>query len=344
VEQFKAIQLVKVGTPEEAFRFIELTRSPLKPDHVRIRVEAFGLNFADVLQRQGLYPEAPKLPYIPGYEVVGEVIEVGSRVQELKVGDRVTSGCQFSGYAREVVVPETYAWKIKAKMDAASALSLVTQGQTAVHLFEFLFHIYPQDRVLVHAGASGVGILLCQLALHRGCEVIATCGSETKAQHLKAMGVQHVINYRQEDFVVAFKKKFPKQRVDVVFDSLGGSTFRRSLGLLGAGGRIATYGLAEAAGSKRGKLALLKAAIASGIYSPLTLLSGSKTIATANLLPLVRYKTYMSLAAYHRTHERYLEGILKPAVGANLPASDIAQAHRLVEERNTVGKIALHWN
>lgn len=338
------IELIRQGAAETAFQITQKESVALKPGEVRIAVESSGINFAEVLARLGLYPEAPKPPFVPGYEVVGRISEVAPDVKDHKVGDRVVSGCLFGGYASEVCVPSYFALKIDEKLDAAMALALVTQGVTAAHVFEFAITVYPEDLVLIHAAASGVGILLCQMALARGCEVIGTCGSEEKVQFLQSLGVHHAINYRKYDFTREIKRRLPKKRVDVVFDSIGGTTLRKSYALLGSGGRLVSYGIADTMDGKHKYVSMLKTTLTSGLFHPFALLGKSKTLVGVNLLSILRYKPYISRAAFEKALALLDEGVLKPQVAKHFAAAEVAAAHALVESRTAIGKVALAWN
>jgi NADPH2:quinone reductase len=340
---YRAIEIHKNGSPADAFRIVQRQGRALAPDEIRIASECSGVNYADVLARQGMYPEAPPLPYVPGYEIVGRVVETGKDVTAVKTGDRVISGCSFGGYASQITVPAFYAQPVPDDLDSTTALTLVTQGQTAVQAFEFSIQVYPEDIVLIHAAAGGVGSLLVQLAKHKGCKIIATCGSPEKVRYLRSLGVDLAIDYRALDFVKETKKWLGKRRVDVAFDSLGGHTLRRTSALLGTGGRLVTYGVAEASNSKLKTLGLAATALASGILQPTALLAKSKTVAGINMLQLLKRKPYIGAAAYKRGIELYHQGVLAPLPGHILPVEQIAKAHDLLEGRKAMGKIAISW-
>lgn len=340
---YRAIEIHKNGATAEAFRIVKRKGRALKADEVRIASECSGVNYADVLARQGMYPEAPPLPYVPGYEIVGRVVETGSEVTAFKTGDRVITGCTFGGYASQIAVPAYYAQGVPEDLDSTTALTLVTQAQTAVQAFEFSISVYPEDIVLIHAAAGGVGSLLVQLAKHRGCKVIATCGSPEKVRHLRSLGVDLAIDYRSQDFVKETKRWLGKRRVDVAFDSLGGHTLRKTNAMLGAGGRLVTFGVAEASGSRLKQIGLAATALASGFLQPTALLAKSKTVAGINMLQILKRKSYIGRAAYERGLELYHDGVLKPLPGHVLPVEQVAQAHDLLEGRKMMGKVAISW-
>lgn len=165
----KAVYLVKTGDPETAFEIREIPKPQPAPDQVRIKVEAFGLNFADVMARLGLYRGAPPLPAVLGYDIVGRIEECGEAVQDLKAGDRVTALTRFGGYAEYAVTESSAAAKISEDMPAGVAAALSTQYCTAYYLAYEMANLQQNDRVLTHAAAGVVGTALVQMALYKQC-------------------------------------------------------------------------------------------------------------------------------------------------------------------------------
>ena len=196
----KAIQLYQLGVAEKAFRFIEIEVPNPDETEIQIEVEFSGINFAEVLARRGLYPEAPKTPYVPGYEVVGKVIKIGNDQTIFKVGDRVAAGVRFGGYSSCVNAKIIHAYQIPSDLEAGIALALVTQGSTAWLATNQAIQIYENDIVLVQAAAGGVGSLITQLAKLKGATVIGTASTEEKLQYLTTIGVDHKINYKKPNY------------------------------------------------------------------------------------------------------------------------------------------------
>jgi NADPH2:quinone reductase len=308
---------------------------------VQVAVAAFGLNYADVMSRKGEYRDAPPLPAVIGYEVVGEVTKLGEGVSEPAVGTRVLAFTRFGGYATVAVTDARAAVPLPANMDAAQATALATQGCTAYYCAEELVRLHAGDHVLIHAAAGGVGTLLVQLALHRGCTVFGTAGSAEKLEYLNRLGVQYPINYRERDFAEEVRGRLgANERLDVAFDSLGGTTYRESRKLLGAGGRIVNYGVA---GRGRGTLGLLGLLFRMGWLHPLFLLTSSQAALGANMLRIADYKPLILQRCLRQTVALAEEGVLAPQLGGTYPARQLAEAHEQLASRQSTGKIAVVW-
>lgn len=339
----KAIQLVKCGRSRNAFRIKELPDPTVKDGEVRIQTEISGLNFADVLARLGLYPEAPPLPFVPGYDVVGRVNQVGKHAGELKEGDRVVALTRFGGYANQVVARAVATVKITEEMNPCAAAALATQYTTAWHASEDMVNLYEKDRVLIQAAAGGVGLALVQLARRKKCEIFGTAGSEEKCKFLSEQGVDHPINYNQKNFQKEVKKILGKYRLDVVFDSIGGDSFRNSLKLLGPGGRLVFYGAAQMAGKKKNLFRSVKTLTTFGWFHPLYLLTRSKSVIGINLLKLADYQPRRITRAMNAVVQLATRGELKPMVGKVFPAVRIEEAHEYLGLRKSMGKVGISW-
>ena len=213
----KAAVLVKTGNPQTAFELREVPEPQLKANQVLIKVEVSGLNFADVMARNGLYREAPPLPSIIGYDVVGRVEAQGADVPDGLVGKRVTALSRFGGYAEFVATDYRGLAVIPEEMDAAEAVALATQYCTAYYAGYEMVNLHPGDHVLVHAAAGGVGTALTQLCKLKGCVVIGTSGSKDKFDYLKRNGVDHIINYREQDYSVEIEKLFKGKKTGCYF-------------------------------------------------------------------------------------------------------------------------------
>lgn len=346
----KGIFLVRQGSPEESFELREFPDLIPEKGYIRISVEAFGLNFAEVLARMGLYPEAPRLPAILGYEVVGRVDAVGPNVSRFKVGQRVLAFTLFGGYANQTVASELLAVEIPDTLDAATATALGTQYCTAYYAADEMVRLHAGDHVLIHAAAGGVGIALIQLLKHKGCVIFATAGSEEKVAFLKGLGVDHCINYRRKDFAAEIKKiqskQYDSKRLDVVFDSLGGETTRKSRKLLGRGGRLVSYGIANMAKSG-GRLVktlnAVKTVAEFGLLSPLKLLARSQGYIGINMLVIGKSRPDIMSRCLKNVADLAARGVLKPHLGKAFSSDQIAEAHRLLESRDSIGKIAIRW-
>jgi len=339
----KAIVLVRYGTPEEAFELRELPTPEPGPGQVRVAVETFGLNYADVSARQGTYQDAPPIPCVIGYEVVGRVDALGRDITAPALGTRVTALTRFGGYATHAVTDARAVAPIPDSMDGGVAAALPTQYGTAYHCAEEMVRLHAGDHVLVQAAAGGVGTALVQLCKRRGCIVYGTAGSDEKLAYLRTLGVDHPINYQRDDFAEAVRGIRGTDGLDVVFDSLGGAAVRKGLGLLAAGGRMVCFG---AASRESGSLQLLRDvrfALSFGFPHPIPLLINSKSIIGVNMLRLSDQRPLALKRCLDAVVDLAIKGDLQPTVGGRFSADQIAQAHTFLGGRGSMGKVVVAW-
>ena len=337
----KAIYLTKCGNSATAFETRETAIPQAGKGELIVKVHTFGLNFADVVARRGLYPEAPKNPAVLGYDVGGTIHEIGEGVTGFKIGQRVTALTRFGGYAEYAKTMQEGVAIIPDSMDFATATALATQGCTAYFCAYESVKLHEGDRVLIHAAAGGVGGLLVQMAKHEKCIVYGTASSK-KMDYLKSMGVDVPIDYTQQDFSQVIKDR--NERIDVAYDSLGGSTFKKSFKILNYGGRIVNFGAAEQInGDNTNKLRALKTVFSFGIFSPLQLLMTSKAIIGVNMLKIADNRPHLFKHCIDNVIRMAAEGIIKPKMDKVFKATDIVQAHEYLESRQSIGKVAVEW-
>ncbi len=338
----KAIELIKYGNACGAFRFTEKEIPEIKETEVLIKVLFSGLNFADVIARRGLYPDAPKNPAILGYDVVGIVERIGNKVKHVKQGDTVTALTRFGGYAEYVKTMGEGVGIVPEGMDLASLTALATQACTAYYCAEYMVNLQEGDKVLIHAAAGGVGNMLVQLAKYKKCIVIGTA-SNSKEEYLKSLSLDHFINYREKDFYQEIIREHGAKSIDYVFDSIGGSTFKKSMKLLGPCGSMVSFGAASQV-SGNNKIKAVMAVLGFGIFSPIQLLMQSQSIIAVNMLRVADHKPHVFKQILTEVINLTNEGVLKPKVSKIYPVSDIADAHEFLESRNSIGKVVLQWN
>lgn len=337
----KAIFLVKNGLASSAFEFREIPIPIPQPEQVLIKVEAFGLNFADIMARNGMYKEAPPLPCVLGYDVAGTVASVGVAVSNVKKGDRVTAMTRFGGYAEYALTDSRATAVIADNIESTTATAMTTQFCTAYFAAAEMVNLHPGDKVLIQSGAGGVGTALIQFAKYKQCEIFSTAGSIEKLEHLKLAGVHHAINYITQDFEKEIQQITGGKGVDVIFDAVGGKSVKKGFRSLAAGGRIVCYGAADM--NNKNILGKIKAALAFGIYHPVMLMMPSKGMIGINMLRVADQHPetlQRCLAAVVQLTE---QGIFKPEIGKVFPASEIAAAHNYLESRKSTGKVAIRW-
>jgi len=336
----EAYFLVRHGNAETAFEKRALVLPAPGPGQVRIRVEAFGLNFADVMARHGMYKDAPPLPAVLGYEAVGRIDACGENVKDLSPGQRVVAFTRFGAYATHVITQRKAVAKIPDDMDACRAAALATQYCTAWYAAEECMKLRAGERVLVQAAAGGVGTALVQIAKRRGCIVIGTAGSAEKLDYLERIGVDHPINYRAQDFSEAIVKLFGEKSLDAVFDAVGGKSFKKGFRLLRAGGRIVGYGAAERL-EKRNFFSTLGLVLGFGFYHPVALLMSSRALIGVNMLRIADQQPDVLQHCLDEVVRLTLAGELDPQAGAVFPADELGKAHAFLESRKSVGKIVV---
>jgi NADPH:quinone reductase-like Zn-dependent oxidoreductase len=333
----EAIFLVKNGKPELAFERRDISLKKPDPDEVSIEVEAFGLNFADVTGRLGLYKECPPLPTVIGYEVVGRIMDMGNDATHVAIGDRVIGFTIFGGYATHVVTKAKAVAKIDDAYPVGKALALTVQYCTAYYATNFASHVFENDKVLIHAGAGGVGTALIQLCKLKKCKIYATAGSPEKIEYLKGQGVDFPINYNMVDFDSMINEK-----LDVVFDSIGGKTFKKGIKLLDYGGRMVSFGAASQL-EARNIFSKIKFAFSFGIYHPVMFIMGSKTLAGVNMLKIGQYKPDILQNCMQNIVKLANEGKIDPHVGGTFSIDKLNEAHTALETRNSIGKLGIIW-
>jgi NADPH:quinone reductase-like Zn-dependent oxidoreductase len=336
----RALVITEHGPPE-VLRVQERHDPEPGPGEVRVRVRAAGVNFADLLARVGLYPEGPKPPCVVGYEIAGEVEALGEGVDGVAVGQPVMGGCRFGGYAELAVTRAEGLLPLPEGWSYQEGAALPVNYATAYAGLVRFGGLREGERVLIQAAAGGVGIAATQIARLVSAEVFGTA-SPAKHDAIRGFGVDHPIDYRTHDFVDEVRRIAGEQRpLDVVFDAIGGRSFRQSFSLLRAGGRLVCFGASEVqAGERRSPLRALRVLAQMPRFNPLKLMRESKSVIGLNMLTL--WDSRQSLYEYVGPLSRWIEdGGIRPVVAASFPLARGPEAHRFVHERKNVGKVVL---
>ncbi|GAB4131698.1 MAG: quinone oxidoreductase [Bacteroidia bacterium] len=336
----QAFQIHQFGDAQKAFRLTEFELPSLREGFVRIRVEAFGLNFADVMARKGLYRELPPLPAVPGYEVVGVIDDPGSSA--FRKGERVLAFTRFGGYARHVIADARVVTPVPDSLDVIQALACATQGCTAWYAAEQCFPVRKGDHALVLAAAGGVGSILVQMLAQKGAVVYGATRTASKSSAILGLGAHHVIITQSADPAEYIFKHRNGKGFDVVYDNAGGKTFRKLMKTLEPGGRIAGYGAAERL-NLSGPLATVRLALGFGFINPVQLLMPSKTIAGINMLRIADNKPEIIGEGMREMINAIQEQKLRVINGGVFPHHQLAEAHTLLESGTSTGKIAVVW-
>jgi NADPH:quinone reductase-like Zn-dependent oxidoreductase len=307
---------------------------------VRIRVAASGVNFADVMARMGLYPDAPKLPCVVGYEVAGTVDEVGAGVRGIAVGDKVIAPTRFKGYADLVVVPEAHVVALPDGMGFAEGAAIPVNYLTAILMLEVLGNVRRGDRVLIHGAGGGVGLAAVQLCTIYGAEIIGTA-SASKHAALRAAGVAHTIDYRTQDFVAETKRVTGGRGADVIIDPIGGENLRKSYRALAPLGRLVAFGVSSMApATSRRILPALWQLARMPRFGFVRLMNDNHGVLGFNLGHL--WDEMERLRRYLLTVLDYARaGRIRPTVAKTFPLTEAAAAHAFMQARENVGKVVL---
>lgn len=339
----KAATLVRTGNAKQAFEIREVEQPKLEALDVLIKVEAFGLNFADVMARKGMYAAAPPIPSVLGYDVVGKVIESACDEGKKLIGKRVVAMTRFGGYAEFAKTDYRACAVISEEMHAGKATALATQYCTAYYAAYECVNLFEGDKVLIHAAAGGVGTALAQLLKLKGCELFGLTSSDGKMGYLKEIGVDYPINHTKGNYVDQVFKLSKGTRMDVAFNSVGGSTFKKDNQLLDKGGRQIIYGAAEMADTRGNIFSKLNLLRKFGFYTPIALMMKSQGIIGINMLEIADHKKHTLKRCLEQVVRLTQEGKLDPTVGGEFSVEDIGGAHAFLEGRNSMGKVVIKW-
>lgn len=331
----------KVGPPETLVVKQADLPQPLR-GQVRIAVRAAGINFADVLTRIGIYPDAPKLPTVMGYEVSGTVDAVGEGVTRFQTGDRVLALCRFGGYSESVVLPEAQVFAIPEGMSFEAAATIPVNYLTAYQMLFVMGSLRAGDKVLVHSCAGGVGLAALELCRIADAEVIATA-SLGKHSFLKERGVPLVIDSVNGNIEGEVRRWTNGRGVQIVLDPVGGDSWKTSLACLSATGRLVCFGIAGAAVSKKRNLrAAFKLFVSTPWFkiNPMMLMNENKAVIGVNLGHLWNEIPMMSgwmeqILTWAR------EKKITPHVDRTFPFEKAAEAHHYIQDRKNIGKVLL---
>jgi NADPH:quinone reductase-like Zn-dependent oxidoreductase len=340
----RAVVITQHGGPD-VLQVKEWPDPPVGPGEVRIAVKAAGINFADTLARTGMYPDAPKPPCVVGYEVAGEVESVGDGVESVKAGQRVLAGTRFNGQAELVTVRENLVYEMPEQLSFQEGAAFPVNYATAQAGLVVMGGLKEGERVLIHAAAGGVGMSATQIAKRIGAEVFGTA-SASKHGAIREQGVDHAIDYRSQDFAEEVRRLTGGKGIDVAFDALGPSSFRKDYRLLRPGGRLVMYGASEVqTGEKRNVPTALRT-VAKAPFSSmpwwkgLGVMNENKGVFGLNMLSW--WDTEGSL---DRVIEPLIPGLqhgeLKPIVAEAFPFDRAPDAHRFIAERRNIGKVVL---
>lgn len=311
-----------------------------RPGEARIRVAASGINFADILARIGLYPDAPPLPAVVGYEVAGTVDRVGAGVSGLSEGTRAVVTTRFGGYSDLVTVPARQVLPLPDSVTFERAAAIPVNYLTAWLMLVHLGNVRAGDRVLVHAAAGGVGLAAVQIARWRGAEIIGTA-SASKHERLRAMGVAHAIDYRTADFEKEVWRLTNGRGVEVALDAVGGESFRKSYRSLSKLGRLFVFGMSSAAPTRgRRLLSVLGALLHTPLFHPLSLMSRNRGVLGVNLGHLWD-RGELLRGMLEEIVRLVADGTFDPVVDRVFPFDRAAEAHAYIQDRRNFGKVLL---
>ena len=334
----RRVWITKAGPPE----VLQVREDPdpeAKAGELRIRVRAAGINFADLMARMGLYPEAPKPPCVVGYEVSGVVDQVGEGAAGFREGDRVMAAPYFGGYTDTLVVPATQVFRLPEKMTFEEAGGLPVVYGTAHHMMLFCGNLRQGSTVLVHSAAGGVGLAALDLAKTRGCTVIGIA-SASKHAFLRERGCAHTIDH-DADYVAETRRIVGERGVDLVLDPVGGKSWREGFDLLGPCGRMVCFGFSTAVGGE--KRNLLRAAInilRVPKFSPMDLMAGNKTVSGTNMAALFNRLDLLG-TSFEDLMRMYERGEIHPHVDKTFKFEEAAAAHHYLHDRKAKGKVLL---
>jgi len=320
----KAVVCHQLGPPEN-LRLEEFASAPLAPGQVRVAIRAAGINFPDILMAAGEYQLKPELPFTPGVEAAGDVVEVDHAASGFAVGDRVIVKMRHGAYAEEAVVAPSQLTPLPKAFDYAEGATFLAAHGTAYHGLIDRAQLKPAEVLLVHGAGGGVGLAAVEIGKLLGATVIAAASSEEKLLAARARGADHLVLYAREPFRDAVKRITDGRGADVVFDPVGGEIFESSLRCIAWGARLLVIGFTGGIGLARTNLLLIKGASVLGVRA-------GEAVRRNPALGEARIKALLEWAE---------QGKIRPHISHRLPLRDYASAMRLLIERKAIGRVAL---
>jgi NADPH:quinone reductase len=321
----KAIQLTEFGGPE-VLKYVDVEKPNPKSNEVLIEVKAVGVNYADTARREGQYVVKTTLPFIPGAEVAGVVVEVGENVTGVQVGTRVVTLIESNGYAEYAVAHERSLIPLPEAVDFEYAVALPLQGLSAYHILKTMGRLEQGESVLVHAAAGGVGTIAVQLAKLFGAgKIIATASTDEKLALAKELGADEVVNYTEAGWEEKVLNLTDGKGVDVALEMAGGDIFQKTLACLAPFGRVVIYGVASGEQSR--------------LY-PSSLMAKNQSV-IGFFLPQIMRKPQLFQSSLVELLSFVNNGSLKLTIGGTFPLNEAASVHALLQGRKTKGKLIL---
>ncbi|MHC2333687.1 NADPH:quinone oxidoreductase family protein [Bradyrhizobium sp. USDA 4454] len=319
----KAVVCRELGPPER-LQLENFASVPLQPGQVRVAIRAAGINFPDILMAAGEYQLKPPLPFTPGSEAAGDVVEVNG-ASGVAVGDKVIVKMRFGAYCDETVAVPSQLVPVPSTFDYAEGATFLAAHGTAYHALIDRGQIKPGEVLLVHGAGGGVGLAAVEIGKLLGATVIAAASSEEKLAIAKQRGADHLVLYATEPFRDAVKRLTDDRGADVVFDPVGGEVFENSMRCINWGARILVVGFTGGIGLARTNLLMIKGASVLGVRA-------GEAVRKDPALGEVRFKALSDWAE---------AGRVRPNISHRLPLEDYAKAMRLLIERKAIGRVAL---
>jgi synaptic vesicle membrane protein VAT-1 len=337
----RQIWITRAGAPE-VLQVKEAPDPEPKAGEVRIRVAASGVNFADIMGRLGLYPDLPPIPVVPGYEVGGRVDAVGAGIEANWNGRDVLAATRFGGYADTVCVPVGQVFARPPGMSASEGAAIPVNYFTAWQLVVVMGGLKRGETVLVHSAGGGVGIAATQIAKHLGARVIGTASAGKHAE-LRALGIDHLIDYRTEDFEARTREITGGRGVELILDAVGGESWKKGYRMLAPTGRLGMFGISAAVtGKKRSVLAMLSTLANTPWFqfNPVSLMNANKGVFGVNLGhmwgEIDRQRGWAD-----QLFDLWAQGAIKPKIARSFRFDEAPQAHHFIQDRENVGKVLL---
>jgi len=335
-----------VNTGDGGYEVLQIEEAPAptpSTNEMVINVRAAGLNFADILARKGLYPDAPSKPCVVGYEISGMVESVGDDVDASWVGKEVIAFTRFRGQAEKVALNVQQVFEKPDSLSFTEAAAMPVNYLTAHILIEVMGSLQPYESILIQNAGGGVGLAALNIAQHIGATTFGTA-SQHKHAFLKERGLDHAIDYRNKDWYHELMKLTNSKGVELIIDPMGGKEWKKSYKALRSTGRLGMFGVSTASSRAsagwRDKIVLLKTVIQMPFYHPLPLMNKNKGVFGVNLGHLwhepEKARTWMNYLL-----QGVEDGWLRPHVDTTFTFDQVADAHRYIEDRKNIGKVIL---